>query len=206
MSVLSNIFNSDTKENWKQLAIEIGGEFIDGGFGNSFKVILNYRKTRIILDTYTVHSGMSLTYSRLRCPFVSTNGITFEISSEKKRNYINDLFSIKKTETGNAEFDGVIHCRSKHLKGFKRFLDSNLVQEKYFNVLQNTYVEVSINENTRFFSLNHIPPIMNNWITLQKLGSESDIEILKSWFNLCKITLDRLIEIGEAEDIDPNIQ
>jgi hypothetical protein len=47
---------------------------------------------------------------------------------------------------------------------------------------------------------------MNNWITLQKLGSESDIEILKSWFNLCKLTLDRLIEIGEAEDVSPDIQ
>jgi hypothetical protein len=61
MSVLSNIFESDTKEKWKQLALEIGGEFIDGGFWDSDKVILNYRKTRIILDTYTVHSGMSLT-------------------------------------------------------------------------------------------------------------------------------------------------
>jgi hypothetical protein len=132
MSFLLDIFKSNTKESWQQLASEISGEFIDSGFGNSFKVILNYRKTRIILDTYTVHSGMSLTYSRLRCPFVSTNGITFEICSEKNRNYINDLFSIKKTETGNAEFDDVIHCRSKHLKSFKRFFGFKSCTRKIF--------------------------------------------------------------------------
>jgi hypothetical protein len=206
MSVISDIFRSDTEKSWQKLASEIGGEFIDGGFWNSDKVILNYRKTKIILDTYTVHSGMSLTYNRLRCPFVSKNGITFEISPEKKLNYINDLFSIKKTETGNAEFDDKIHCSSKHLKSFRSFLDSNLLQEKYFSILQNTDVEVSIREITRFFSLNHTPPIMNNWITLERLGKELDIEKLKSWFDLCKLTFDRLIEIGEAKDISPEYQ
>jgi hypothetical protein len=88
MGFLFDIFKSNTKESWQQLATEIGAEFVDGGIWNEDKIILNYRKTKIILDTYTVHSGMSLTYSRLRCPFVSKNGITFEICSEKKQNYI----------------------------------------------------------------------------------------------------------------------
>ena len=205
MSVLSDMLRLDAEKNWQKLASEIGGKFIDGGFWDSDKVILNYRKTKITLDTHTVHSGMSLTYNRLRCPFVSKNGITFEIFPKEKLNYINDLFSIKKTETGNAEFDDKIHCRSKHLKSFRSFFDSNLLQEKYFNILKNTDVEVSISEMIRFFSLNHTPPIMNNWITLQRLGEEFDIEKLKSWFDLCKITLDRLIEIGEAEDVSPDI-
>ena len=206
MRVLSDIFRSDTENSWQKLALEIGGEFIDGGFSNSDKVIFNYRKTKIILDTYTVHSGMSFTYNRLRCPFVSKNGITFEICHERKLNYINvifNLFIIKKTETGNAQFDDKIHCRSKHLKSFRSFLDSNLLQEKCLSILQKTNVEVSIRENTRFFSLNHTPPIMNNWITLERLGKELDVEKLKLWFDLCKITLDRLIEIGEAEDVSP---
>ena len=206
MSLLSKIFEPENKGNWQKLASVIGGDFIDGGFGNSDKVILNYRKTKIILDTYTVHSGLSLTYSRLRCSFVSKNGITFEICTKRKQNYLNDLFGNKKTKTGNTEFDSNIYCRSKHLKSFMRFLDSKILQEKYFSVLQNSDVEVFVRENTRFFSLNHTPPIMSNWITLEQLGRESNIEILKSWFNLCKITLDRLIEIGEAEDVSPEIQ
>ncbi len=205
MDFLLDIFKSNTKEDWQILASEIGGEFIDGDFGNICKVILNYRKTRIVLDAYTVHSGISLTYSRLRCSFVSKNGITFEICPERKQSYLDDVFRDKKIKTGNIEFDDNIYCRSKHMKSFKSFLDSNLVQEKYFSVLQKTNVEVFVRENTRFFSLNNTPPIMNNWITFEKLGGESNIEILKSWFDLCKITLDRLIEIGEAEDISPDI-
>jgi hypothetical protein len=205
MGSLLNIFKSNSKENWQILALEIGGEFIDSDFRNSYEVILTYRKTRIILDTYTVHGNKSFTYSRLRCSFVSKNGITFEICPERKQSYLDYVFRDKKIKTGNIEFDSNIYCRSKHLKSFKSFLDSNLVQEEYFSVMQNSDVEIFIRENTRFFSLNHTPPRMNNVITLEKLGGESDIEVLKSWFNLCKMTLDRLIEIGEAEDVSPDI-
>jgi hypothetical protein len=34
----------------------------------------------------------------------------------------------------------------------------------------------------------------------------SYIETILEYFNLCKITFDRLIEIGEAEDESPDIQ
>ena len=44
------------------------------------------------------------------------------------------------------------------------------------------------------------------WLYIESVGLEEQKETIKIYFETFKLTPDRLIEIGEVEDVSPNIQ
>ncbi len=207
MSVLSNIFYSETKKNWQQLASEIGGEFVDGGFWKKDKVVLKYRKTEIVLETHTVSRGKnSSTYTRMKFPFNSVNGFNLSISSENFFTHLVKKIGFNDIEIGEFEFDDKIYLKSNNEKKAKSFFSSTILKEETFNVVNITESFLSIKRHDSLFFFTESEAPNPFYVVLSKLGVESDIDVLKSWLNLCKITLDRLIEIGEAEDVSPDFE
>ena len=207
MNALSNIFRSDTKKNWQQLATEIGGEFVDGGFWNKDRVVLKYRKTDIVLETYTVSTGKSsTTYTRMKSPFFSTNGFTFSISSENFFTHLVKKIGFNDVEIGEFEFDDKMYLKSNDAEKVRTFFISSILKKDIFNVVKVSKSSLSVNKHETFFFNTESEVSNPYYVVLTKLRVESNIEKLKSWFNLCKLTLDRLIEIGEAEDISPKIK
>lgn len=207
MSFVSSIFKSETKKNWKQLASEIGADFVDGGIWDSDKIILKYRKTNITLDTYNQNNRKSgYVNTRIRCPFVTINEFQFNITSENTFSHAGKIFGLKDLEINNAKFDNEFYLKSRYKDKLILFLDSEIIQNVYLEFAKNEIIglEISITEDKPFFSLQKNPSKVF-WICCEKMKLESDIEILKQWFTLCKLTFDRLIEIGEAEDVSPNI-
>jgi hypothetical protein len=207
MSFLSNIFESETKGNWQQLALEIGGEFVDGGFWNKDKVVLKYRKTEIVLETHTISTGRSSsTYTRMKFPFNSTNGFTFSISSENFFTHLIKKIGFNDIQIGECEFDDKMYLKSNNEEKAKSFFTLTILKEETFNIVNITesYLSIKRHDSLFFFTESEAPNPF--YAVLTKLRVESDIEVLKSWFNLCKLTLDRLIEIGEAEGVSPDIQ
>ncbi|PWK26339.1 hypothetical protein LV89_02510 [Arcicella aurantiaca] len=206
MSFFTDLFYSRAKENWKLLAHEIQGKFVDGGFWETNEVKFNYRNTEITLDIFSKGNGRSSkTYTRIICPYITTNRFTFEISSENAISYAAKYIGINDIEIGNTKFDAEIYLQSNQKKRLLTFLDTKYLQEKFLEAFEGTDLVLKINDDHPVFFLKKIPTKIL-WIQIENIGIEEDIEILKSWFTLCKLTLDRLIEIGEAEDIDPNIQ
>jgi hypothetical protein len=207
MSILSNIFKSETKENWKQLALEIDADFVDGGIWDSDKVVLNYGKTKIVLCTHSINTGKSNTkYTRMKSQFTSKNGLTFSISSENFFTHLVKKIGFNDVEIGEFEFDDKMYIKSNNKQKVKSFLDSSIVKENVFKVVTSSESVISIKRHDSLFLFTESDSANPFYVVLTKLGVESDIEILKQWFTLCKLTLDRLIAIEEAEDIDPNIQ
>ncbi|MES2518091.1 MAG: hypothetical protein V4585_08290 [Bacteroidota bacterium] len=207
MSQFSNIVESNVKKNWQLLAQEIGGVFVDGGFWNKDKVILKYGKTKIVLGTHTINTGKSNTkYTRMKSQFTSTSGFTFSISSENFFTHLVKKIGFNDIEIGEFEFDDRIYVKSNDKQKVKSFFVSSIVKENTFKVVNTSESILSIkrHDSLFFFAESDVPNPF--YVVLTKLGVESDTETLKSWFTLCKLTLDRLIEIGEAEDINPNIQ
>jgi hypothetical protein len=205
MSLWTDIFHSTAKENWKILANEVGGKFIDGGLLKTNKVEFKYRHTIITLDTLSRGGKNSKTFTRILCPFIATNGLNFTITLEDVFTNMLKFFGIKDIEIGNIDFDHEIYLKSNQKATFLKFLDSETLQEKLILAFENSDLVMQVNDDHPFFILQTIPSKMV-WLKFEHIGLEDNIHVLKSWFNLCKITLDRLIEIGEAEDISPDIQ
>ncbi len=205
MSFFTNLFHSRAKENWKSLADEIGADFVDGGIWKTDKVTFSYRNTKISLDTFSKGNGRSSkTYTRIICPYITKNRFTFEISSENTITYAAKYIGINDIEIGDAKFDAEIYLKSNQKKTLLKFLDPKYLQDKLLEAFEGTDLVLKINDDHPVFFLKKIPTKIL-WIQIENIGIESDIEILKQWFTLCKLILDRLIEIGEAEDVSPNI-
>jgi hypothetical protein len=63
MGILRSIFGPSKEEIWSQMARDIGGEFIDGGFWGKDVLVYKHGEWQILLDTYTVTTSTGKTSS-----------------------------------------------------------------------------------------------------------------------------------------------
>ncbi len=83
MGILRNMFGPSKAEMWQQLAMDIGGQYVDGGFWKGDKVQARVGEWTVTLDSYTESSGDTQeTYTRLRAPYVNKDGFRFSIHRE----------------------------------------------------------------------------------------------------------------------------
>ncbi|MFE3845895.1 DUF3137 domain-containing protein, partial [Thermoplasmatota archaeon] len=74
------LFGISRKEVWKQLSQEISSNYIEGSFLKDPRIEYKHKYWTIYLDTYTVSTGKStITYTRMRAPFINTKKIYFKI-------------------------------------------------------------------------------------------------------------------------------
>src|SRR5512137_1957851 len=68
---------------WKQLAADLGAEFIPGSAFKSSQVQAHFQQWTLTLDAYSVPSGdSSVTYTRIRAPFQNAAAFEFKIIPE----------------------------------------------------------------------------------------------------------------------------
>lgn len=204
MRVLSNIFKSKTKEIWQQLASEISGEFVDGGIWNSDKVTLAYRNTTIVLDLYSKSSDSTLI--RVQCQFITTERFTFNVANESIFTRIKKIFGLNDIQVGDIRFDDKFYLKSAQKDKLIYFFNSEKVREQFLEILKNLNYKLNvevISTKPFFAAYDKDNPYKSLRICLEEPFISDNITKLKLWFEICKITLDRLIEIGEAEDVNP---
>ena len=197
------------REIWKLLADKIGGSFIEGESWRDERVVLNYKHFSIILNIRPNGGGKRHQYyeTKVQCSFISTNQFKLKIFHENAFTHAGKVFGINDIELDNAKFDNEFYIKSNQRETAIKFLNKDSLQKIYFAATKNLdlMVTTEIKDSNSFFSLESNPT--NSFsISIKKRGEETDIERLISWFDLCKITLDRLIEIDEAEDKIPHIQ
>jgi len=101
-----NLFGPNKDEIWSQLAEEVGGEFIKGSLTKSSRLVTRFKQWTIILDTYTVSTGKtSVVYTRMRVPYISTDGFFFKIHHKNFFSGIGKLLRLQDVKTGDEEFD-----------------------------------------------------------------------------------------------------
>ena len=194
------------REMWKLLAEKIGGELIEGDSWKEEKVILNHRNCVFILDTVLRGGKHKYFENRIKCIFVSTHKFTLKIFLENAFTHAGKIFGINDIELNDSKFDNEFFIKSNDREKSINFLDSPELQKIYFAATKNLdlMVSIEIKNSEPFLSFRSHPH--NSSLIIIKANSEiTEIDRLISWFNLCKLTLDRLIEIGEAEDVIPNI-
>ena len=191
------------RETWKLLAEKIGGELIEGDTWKEERVILNYRNSIFILDTVLKGHKHKYFENRIKCSFVSINKFTLKIFLENAFTHAGKIFGIKDIELNNSKFDDEFYIKSNDKEKAISFLNSLDLQNLYFAATKNLdlMVSIEIKNNESFFSFDSYPP-KSSLIVIRANSEITEIDRLINWFNLCKITLDRLIEIGEAKEIN----
>jgi hypothetical protein len=91
---------------WKQLAAELGGEFLSGGLFRGSKVRAQIQKWTVTLDIYSVPSGDSnTTYTRVTAPIENKDGLQFAIFREGLVARLDKKLGMKDIEIGVPDFD-----------------------------------------------------------------------------------------------------
>ncbi len=91
---------------WRQLATDMGAEFVPGGLFAWSKVQAHVRQTTVTLDTYSVPSGDSnTTYTRMRAPLLNQDGFNFSVFREGLVAKLDKKLGMKDIGIGVPDFD-----------------------------------------------------------------------------------------------------
>lgn len=105
MSLLRALFGPSKDEVWNQLAREIGGTLVDGGWSGT-KVQAQTGDWIVTLDTFTQSTGKNSTpYTRIRAPFVNRDGFRFTIYRSGVFTELGKFFGMQDVEIGDLFFD-----------------------------------------------------------------------------------------------------
>lgn len=124
MNLFRRVFGASQNDVWKQLSDELGAKFIKGGFFKSSKVEARIKSWTITLDTYTVSTGKaSVTYTRMRAPFVNHNGFRFLIYRKSPFSAVGKLLGMQDVEVGGPKFESL-----EPLFGVPSYVDLHFIE------------------------------------------------------------------------------
>ena len=160
---------------WRQLASELGAEFIEGGFFRSSKVQAHVKEWIVSLDTYSVPSGDSNDiYTRMKAPFQNKDGFQFTIFRMGLVGKLDKALGAQDIDIGDPDFD-----RDFVIKGN----NESKVRALFANQRLRQLIQVQ-----RSIRLG----IKDNALLFETQGVIKDVERLKSLFELFKETLHQL--------------
>ena len=140
----------------------------------------------------------------IQCPYKSINGFKFSISTENAFTHAGKVFGFDDIQINDKRFDDEMYLKSEDKDKLLTFLDDDTIVKQYLNLAKNISYGPIINvlDHNPTFSLKKFPS-NTYWLCISSIGLEEETETIKLYFKTFKLTLDRLIDIGEAEDVAP---
>jgi len=202
MGMLRSVFGPSKDEIWSQIAADIGGEFVDGGFWGKDVLIYRHGEWQILLDTYTVSTGKSsTTYTRMRAPFVNKDGLYFKIYREGVFSFMGKFFGMQDIEIGDLFFDDQFIIKGNEPEKIKMLLADTRMKDL---IQQQPRLHLEIRDDEGWFRAAF--PEGVDELYFQCIGVIKETERLKSLFDLFSVVLMRLVEIDSAYQSDPNVR
>lgn len=202
MGLLRNIFGPSKDEIWSRLAIDIGGSYEKGGFFGTD--VLRYRSGQweITLDTYTLHTGKSsVTYTRMRAPFVNKDGLYFKIYREGLFSAIGKIFGMQDIEIGTPDFDRSFVVKGNNAEKIKLLLSD---AEMMWLMQKQPAIYFEVKDDEGWFKAQF--PYGVDELYFQCYGVIRDESRLKDLFDMFSTTLQRLVQIDSAYENDPDVK
>lgn len=199
MSMLRGLFGPSKDETWSQVAREIGGRYeAHGPFGTG---VVRYRsgEWEITLDIYKTGSSTTHTYTRMRTPFLTRNGLTFAVEREGMISAFLKRFGQQDIEIGDPDFD-----KAFLVKGNDEAKVRRLLQDPRMHQLIQVQPEVRFKIRADAGVFNKGFPEGVHELYFEMTGVVKDTERLRALFALFSLTLERLVEIDAAYDGDPS--
>ena len=205
MSKRKSIFGPSKDEIWTQIATDIGGEFIDGGFWGKDVLIYKHGEWQILLDTYTVTTSTgktttSTTYTRMRAPFINKDGLYFKISREGFFSSIGKFFGMQDIEIEDPFFDKQFVIKGNDPEKIKLLLADDRIKEL---CQTQPRIYLSIKDDEGWFGTDF--PEGVDELYFQCVGIIKETERLKALFGLFCLILQRLVQIDSAYKDDPQV-
>ena len=205
MSKRRAVFGSSKDEIWKQIATDIGGEFIDGGFWNENVVAYKHGEWQIVLDTGTVtvstgSTTTATTYTRMRAPFINKDGLYFKISREGFFSSIGKFFGMQDIEVGDQFFDDQFVIKGNSPKKIKLLLADDRIRELCQRL---PGIHLWIKDDEGMFGTDF--PEGVDELYFECVGVIKETELLKYLFGLFCLILQRLVQIDSAYEDDPQV-
>ncbi len=200
--MLQKLFGSVKEKNWRRLADEVGGEFVPGGFLKDSKVRLRYRQWTFTLDLQTESSGEnSVIYTRLRAPYVNRGGFRFTIYRKGFFSNLGKRLGMQDIEIGDPAFDDAFI-----IKGTDENLLRSLLADRRIRQLieRQPAIHLTVRDNEGWFK-RKFPEDVDE-LCFQVPGILTDLDQLKSLFDLFAAILDRLCESGAAYQDNPGVE
>lgn len=202
MGFLGGMFGPSREEVWQQLCAEIGADFIDGGFWRGDKVQARVRNWTVTLDTHTVSTGHShVTYTRMRAPFVSQDGVRFRIYRKSVFSGLGKALGMQDIEVGHSlHFDEDFIIQGNDESKVRALLGNAEVRRL---IAEQPRISLELKDDEGFFRA-HFPEGVDE-LHFQVVGVIKDVERLKQLFDLFAEVLDELYRLGSASERDPGV-
>ena len=199
------IFGPSKDEIWSQIATDIDGEYIDGGFWKKDVLIYKHGEWQILLDTYTQTTSTgtttsTTTYTRMRAPFINKDGLYFKITREGFFSSIGKFFGMQDIEIGDPFFDDKFIIKGNNPEKIKLLLAEPKIKEL---CQQQPRIYFTIKDDEGWFGTDFPEGVDELYFSC--VGVIKETALLKSLFGLFWITLQRLVQIDSAYEDDPQI-
>ena len=196
------IFGPSRKEVWKQLSEEINANYIEGSFFKGPRIEYKHNNWTIYLDTYTVSTGKSsITYTRMRVPFVNQKKFLFKIYRKGIFSNIGKTFGMQDIEIGYDYFDNDYIIKGNDEISLRRLFQNHNIRNL---IEKQSRIVLEIKDNEGRFG----PKFNENESELYfvVIGVIKDKERLKDLFELFVKIFDELDSMGITVNQSPEVK
>lgn len=201
MGVLRQWFGPSREEIWRELARQVGGEFVEGGFWKGSKVTAKVGEWTVTLDVFVVHAGNAhIPITRLRAPFVNPEGFRFSIHRQGFFSGIAKFFGMQDIEVGHLPFDDTFVVKGNDESRLRLLFGDYRLRQA---LEHHPEAGVEICDDEGWFGPDF--PEGVDELRLQIVGIIRDLDRLRSVYDLFAAVLQRLCAIGAAYEKDPGV-
>lgn len=196
------MFGKKRETMWRLLADQLQGEYVKSGFWTGGdKVRVDHAEWTITLDQYVVTTGkVTMVFTRLRAPFVSTTPFRFTVSRTHLFSGVAKLLGLMDIEVGDPPFDKDFVIKANDEQRIRQLLGSAQLRQL---ISGQKDVKFSLKDDEGWFGSKF--PAGVDELCWEVLGTITDVDQLKKLFALFALTLDELVRIGVARPDPPNI-
>jgi hypothetical protein len=202
MGVLRTWFGPSRKEIWQQFCAQTGSNFVEGGFWKSDKVEAAHNQWTVTLDLYVVSTGKSsVTYTRMRAPYVNPDSFRFTIYRKGIFTEIGKWFGMQDVTVGYEDFDRDFVIKGNDEQKLRKLFSSQKIRDL---IAAQPDISFSVKDDEGFWSKNF--PEEVDELYFQVVGVIKDVERLKLLYDLFAETLDELCRMGSAYEQAPPVK
>ena len=194
-------FGPSKEEIWRQLAQEISADFVDGGFWKRDRVEARHQAWTLVLDTYVVSSGKhTVTYTRLRAPYVNQDGFRFTVYRRGLFSGIGKFFGMQDVEVGYPEFDRDFIIQGNHEEKLRALFANPTLREL---IRTQPDIHLQVMDDNGFWGGDF--PEGVDQLYFRAYGAVKNLDTLRSLYLLFAETLNELCRLGSGYESDPNV-
>ncbi|QDU78527.1 hypothetical protein Pla110_02310 [Polystyrenella longa] len=185
------LFGPSQRKIWSEIAQDIGGDFVEGGFWRPAVLTQEHRHWKLTLDTYTQSSGnTSISYTRLRVPFLNPQDFRFRVYTASIFTRLGELLGMQNINVGDPGFDQKMVVKGDRINVIREVLNHPDIQAKF---LMFSWIEFRIDVEKGFFSSKFPEGATQLKFTLK--GVLRDQERIKNLFLLAIMLIEQMVKL-----------